>query len=653
GTVTEDHECMPDTAVWGDEPAPLALTITGTDVSCYGDSDGTATVTVAGGTPLYGYLWSTGATTPVIQGLSAGVYSVTVSDSAGCQRVDSIRVYEPAPVAASGSVTDVSCYGGNDGNIALQVSGGTGPYSFAWSNNQQTAVVSQLQAGMYQVTISDANGCSLTKSFTVSQPAPITISTTANAALCYGSADGSAHVNVSGGTPPYSYQWNTQPVQTTATVSGLSAGSYTVTVTDSAGCVATGSVVVTQPTEVNISVALTPPSCAGGNDGQIAASATGGTSPYNYQWSNAQQGAVITQLTTGSYSVTVTDDHGCMADTAVWLDEPAPLALTITGTDVSCYGGSDGTATVTVAGGTPSYSYLWSTQPPQLQPTASGLSVGNYRVTVTDDNGCTDSASILIDEPPPLVIDMDFQSPVCFNGQDGWAAATVSGGVQPYFFDWRGWQPDNVNNNSSLISDIPAGTYTVMVSDANHCIITGSVTLINPPPLQVNIEPPSPVMLDFGDTVRLNALSPAGVVGYVWEPDYNLSCNDCQNPLASPVTDFSYQVTVIDTNGCTGMDTVDVIVSSTKILYIPNAFTPNADGRNDRFNVYAKGVERFNLKIFNRWGELMFETYDQYEGWDGYYKGELQPPGVYVYVTRVIFRDKEEIIRKGSVTLIR
>ena len=541
-TVTDANGCTISGSATINEPTALAETTTSTDVSCYGGNDGTATISVSGGTAPYSYLWSDGQTTATATGLVAGTYTVTVTDANGCTISGSATINEPTALAETTTSTDVSCYGGNDGTATISVSGGTMPYSYLWSDGQTTATATGLAAGTYTVTVTDANGCTISGSATINEPAALTEVTTSTNVSCYGGSDGTATITVSGGTMPYSYMWSNQ--ETTASISGLSAGTYTVTVTDANGCTISQTVTITEPAALAETTTSTDVSCYGGNDGTATITVSGGTMPYSYMWSDGQTSATATGLAAGTYTVTITDANGCTISGSATINEPTALAETTTSTDVSCYGGNDGTATISVSGGTAPYSYLWSDG--QTSATATGLVAGTYTVTVTDANGCTISGSATINEPTALAETTTSTDVSCYGGSDGTATITVSGGTAPYTYLWSDGQ------TSATATGLVAGTYTVTVTDANGCTISGSAT-INEPTALASVNS----FIDVTCYGLSNGSATVTVSGGT--APYTYLWSDGQvGATATDLAAGTYTVTITDANGCTLSESVTV-----------------------------------------------------------------------------------------------
>uniref|UniRef100_UPI003A8DE63C T9SS type A sorting domain-containing protein n=1 Tax=Flavobacterium sp. TaxID=239 RepID=UPI003A8DE63C len=397
-TVTDANGCTATASATVNEPTVLMASAVTTNVSCNGGSNGTVDLTVTGGTAPYTYVWSNTATTEDMTGLTAGSYNVTVTDANGCTTTASATVTEPTILMASAVTTNVSCNGGSNGTADLTVTGGTAPYTFAWSNTATTEDMVGLTAGTYDVTVTDANGCTATASATVTEPTALMASAVTTAVSCNGGSNGTVDLTVTGGTAPYTYVWSNTAI--TEDMVGLTAGTYDVTVTDANGCTATASATVTEPTALMASALTTAVSCNGGSNGTVDLTVTGGTAPYTYVWSNTATTEDLTGLAAGTYDVTVTDANGCTATASATVTEPTALAVTFTTDNVSCPGGNDGTATVTVTGGIAPYTYVWSNN--ATTASITGVTDGTYNVTVTDSNGCVITDSVVVATTPDV-----------------------------------------------------------------------------------------------------------------------------------------------------------------------------------------------------------------------------------------------------------
>ncbi|RPJ58998.1 MAG: hypothetical protein EHM12_07340, partial [Dehalococcoidia bacterium] len=489
-TVTDANNCTETEIVTITQPAnPLTVTTTQVDAGCFGETTGSATAIPAGGTLPYTYSWDTTPvqTTATATGLGTGTYTVTITDGAACVTSIPVNINQPAAaLTASATKTDVACFGDATGTATAVPSGGTGPYTYSWDSTpvQTTVTATGLPVGTYTVTVTDFNGCIVTTSATLAQPAAaLSVSTTQVNVLCFGNASGTATANPAGGTGPYSYSWDTTPVQTTQTATGLIAGTYIVTLTDANSCTTSESVTITQPpTGMSGTIAAqTNVLCYGNSTGSVTVSGAGGTAPYEYSLNAGayQASGTFGTLTAGIYTVTVRDATlSCTFDVPVTITEPAAaLSATTTKADVACFGGSSGSATAVPAGGTGPYTYSWNTIPVQTTITATGLVIGTYTVTVTDANSCIATANAAITEPVAALSPTTSQVNIlCFGEATGSATAIPAGGTGPYTYSWN----SSPVQTTATATGLTAGTYTVTVTDFNSCTTTATATLTQP-----------------------------------------------------------------------------------------------------------------------------------------------------------------------------
>ena len=363
-TITDAGGCNDVVNVTITEPAVLTAAITSsTDPLCATVCDGTADVTVAGGTPVYTYSWTSGGTTANETAMCAGTETVTVTDANGCITTADITLTDPALLTAAIVGTDPLCNAGTDGSADLTTSGGTGALTYLWDDGPASTSedVAGLAAGTYNVAVTDANGCTATDVVTVTEPTLIVLTPAFVASTC-GQANGEVSVSAVGGTGAYTYLWDDASASTTASVTGLLAGTYNVTVTDAQGCSQTVPATITDGASGTATAVVdNQVSCFGVCDGGATVTMTGGNPAFTYLWSNGETTATATALCVGVNSVDVTDALGCVASATVTITEPAVLTAAITSsTDPLCATVCDGTADVTVAGGTPVYTYSWT-----------------------------------------------------------------------------------------------------------------------------------------------------------------------------------------------------------------------------------------------------------------------------------------------------
>ena len=446
-----------------------------TNVSCNGADDGSATVSADGGTGPYTYLWSNVQTSATATGLASGGYTVKIFDAHGCMAECEVTITEPDELTCEiTDSTNVLCYGGDDGSATVTANGGTTPYTYLWSDGQTTAMVSDLVAGHYTVTVKDAQQCTTECEVTITEPDEVTCEIIGSAnVLCNGGDDGSATVSADGGTAPYTYLWSDG--QTIAMASGLVAGHYTVTVTDAHQCNTECEVTITEPDELmceitgyeNLTKYLS-------NDGSIDLSVIGGTPPYSYAWTGPGGFTATTQdidnLEAGQYYVTVTDANNCVTycdQLILW--PPSAPSCDILITDVSCYGGNTGSATVNGGGGSGIYSFTWFKLPDEVNPIGTGVTQNNlyaglYKVIFHDDiSGLESECTNEVTEPDELTCEITGFTQSSCGQSDGTATVSVSGGTMPYYISW-----DNGETTAKSIALSP-GIHNVHITDANNC----------------------------------------------------------------------------------------------------------------------------------------------------------------------------------------
>lgn len=479
--VTDSIGCEASGSVVISEPTELSVSTTVVDEQTFGGCDGSATATPSGGTPPYSYEWndSDSQTTQTASDLCPGTYTVTVTDANGCEETVTITVN---PLLCTGfsvaiNTEGLSCFEAGDGSATAVVTGGTAPFSYSWSNGGSTSTISGLDAGTYTVTVTDAVNCSQTVSGNVSQPALLEAATAVDNVSCHGLGNGVVELTVTGGTPEYTFAWDNGA--TTEDLNGVGPGSYNVLVTDENGCTTTASAIVTQHDTLGASSIDIQVSCNEETNGSIDLEPTGGLAPYLYDWSNGATTQDISGLSAGTYSVTFADQNGCLFTYETTISEPDLLVPTCTSEDALCNGDANGSVSVSVAGGTAPFSYAWSNG--STDALQSGLSAGTYVVTVTDANGCTATCNVTVGEPNILTAVVDVQDETLVNGCNGSATANPTGGTPPYSYEWSNGE------TTQTITDLCAGTYTVIVTDANECEFTTS-NIVNPPSCDLDVD---------------------------------------------------------------------------------------------------------------------------------------------------------------------
>jgi SprB repeat/Secretion system C-terminal sorting domain len=529
-TVNDASGCSATASTTVNAVGNLAITLTSTNAAC-GIANGTVTATPTSGTAPFRYLWSNGATTQTIATLAAGTYTVTVTDASGCTASGQKSITQTASFDATLDARNVACNGGSDGQISAMAVGGSAPYTYRWSNGATTAVIANLTAIAYSVTITDASGCTAIKSVTLTQPAVLTASIAATMTSC-SAANGSATVTAGGGTPAYTYAWTNGG--TTAAISNLGAGSYTVSVTDSKGCRVTASTTITSSTSLDATGAVTNVRCSGSNTGGIALTVTGATGAITYSWSTGATTPSVSNLAAGNYSVTINDTRNCSVVKQFTVTQPAAFTASVSGNMSSC-GANNGTATATTSGGTAPFTYKWSNN--ATTASISGLSAGIYGVTVTDANSCTASGSITVTASTAITLTVASTAARCNGAANGTATATVTGGAQPYSYAW---------SNGATTASITAigGNYLVTVTDAVGCSASQVVTIAQPTAISLFLDVTDAVCTNGTGSITNRISGGTTPYTYLW--------NTGATTLSlTNVSGGTYSLTVTDANGCT------------------------------------------------------------------------------------------------------
>lgn len=459
--------------------------------SCPGAGDATIVFNVLGNTGPLSYVWSNGSISSVpYSGLGVGSYTVTVSDATNCYSVETFQVTSPTAISGSAVVTNVSTSGGSDGAINLTPAGGTPGYTYTWSNGlPSTQDQSNIPAGTYNVTITDNNGCTgVLLGIQVAQPGPLVASGIAQNITCNGQANGSIDLTVGGGfTPPnvpsYIYQWS--HAAGTEDVSGLAPGIYSVTVStpSTSSDVETLSFTITEPTALTLSGVVNSVPCFAQSNGSIVTSVSGGTPPYTYLWDNGFVTPDRTNLLAGDYTLTVTDNNGCIISQTFTVTQPSgPFNVGFNPVNITCFGGSDGEVNLTLSGATPPYSYLWSNG--ETTQSIQNLTAGTYTLSVEDANGCTFFYPLaVVNEPPAIVVSGTVTDVTSFGAMDGAITSATSGGTPNYSYAWSG--PNAFSAVTPNISNLNGGNYTLTVTDISGCTSIQTFTVTEPGQLTV------------------------------------------------------------------------------------------------------------------------------------------------------------------------
>ncbi|MBI3519156.1 MAG: T9SS type A sorting domain-containing protein [Bacteroidetes bacterium] len=547
-------------------PNPTVSITSSTNVSCNGGANGAISVSATGGSG-FSYDWlpgnPTGDGTASISGLSSATYSCFVTNSAGCTATsNSVNITQPTAISiTAASQTNVSCNGGSNGAASVNVpTGGAGGFTYNWTpgnpTGDGTASVTGLTAGTWSCTVTDANSCTKTQTFNVTQPTAISLTAASQTNVsCNGSSNGAASVNVpTGGAGGFTYDWTPgNPTgDGTTSVTGLTAGTWSCTVTDANSCTRTQTFNVTQPTAISLTAASqTNVSCNGGSNGAASVNVpTGGAGGFIYNWTpgnpTGDGTASVTGLTAGNWTCTTTDANGCTAFTSFNVTQPVSALGTSTAvTNVACFGNSTGAATVTATGGTSGYTYLWSTGATTSVITSQSSGTKSY--TVTDANSCTTTGNVFVSQPASaLATSTTVSNVLCNGGSTGSASVTAIGGTAGYTYLW------STGATTSVVASQTSGVKTVTVTDANGCISINSVSIIEPTLLTAIISQTNTTCNGVCDGAA-TVTSSGGSAPYMFNWS-NGGTAFTENGLCAG----SYTVDVTDDNGCNLTQTITI-----------------------------------------------------------------------------------------------
>ncbi len=646
GTVTDANGCQVSQTVTITQPPVLTAPTATTDILCFGQCTGSATVTPTGGTGPYNPIWSSGGNTVIESNLCAGTYTVNITDSYSCAASATVTITEPPQLTVNAAGLDATCNGACNGQLIAIPAGGTGAYSYAWSNGCNVPNCNGVCAGNYTLIVTDANGCTTNGAATVNEPTAIQLLINTVTSTC-GLPNGSADVTPSGGTPGYTYLWSTGG--TNATEPNLPAGNVCVLVTDANGCYDTICVTVPTTPSVTMNTTQTNVSCFGGATGSATVNITSGVGPYGINWTPGNLTTnTISNLVAGQYVVTVTDANSCANTSTVTITEPPQLTVT-PGAGPTICNGQPANITANANGGVGPYNYGWNPgalvgASVTVQPSATTT----YTVGVVDANGCsaTNTVTVTVDPLPTPSFTSSQQTgcePLVVNFTD--QSSVSSGSISSWLWD--------LGNNNTSTQQNPTGTYTISgtytvtltVTTAAGC--TQTITMPNyitayPTPTAAFIFGPQPTTV-VNSTISFTDQSTLAAQ-WLWDfgdpTDVNNSSTQ-QNPSHTYRDSGTYctKLMVTSTFGCVDSTEHCLAIDPEFTFFVPNAFTPNGDGKNETFAGMGSYITKYEMWIFDRWGNLIWYTDDLYTPWDGKVQGGSEVCQQDAYVWKVKLED--------------
>jgi gliding motility-associated-like protein len=627
----------------------ISASISPTNVSCFNGNNGSLYVSPTGGSS-YTYLWSNGQTTQTATGLISGIYTVTITSS-GCLITTTASITQPTQISVSTNTISTTC-GLANGSISTNVSGGTIPYTYLWSNGQTTQTAINLISGVYSCTVTDANGCQSVVTNTLANTgSPISaVSTTSNVS-CNGICNGQIQLFPNGGTLPYTYSWSNG--STLNPQSGMCSGTYSVIIRDANGCQFNLlNQIISQPLPLSITLSPTPSTICIGQTSNLSSNSIGGTLPYTYSWSNGSTlpNISITANATTGYTCTITDYNGCVSSSNTIVTVNNPLTI-MTSSPQSICSGQSSTITANGAGGNGGpYIFTWIPGGNGQTIIVSPQTTTVYSVSISD--GCNPNVSTTVSiniNPSPSI---------------NFSTTTLSG-CEPLTVTYTSlttgtvncnWNINGVNYNNCLVTQtFPIhGSYNsiLTVSDLNGCSSISPNIIANVYPMPTASFIANPEITDIlNPLIVFNNTSSVG--SYNWNfGDGNVSNSFDPAHTYSDTGMYKVELIVTTSYGC--IDTTYGIIHIDDIftVYVPNAFTPNNDGYNDSFIPIVNGSEGFVFSIFNRWGDMIYQS-DNGSPWDSKYKGKEVQQDVYIWKLIVVDKRKIKHEYTGHVTVIR
>ncbi|RXP47044.1 PKD domain-containing protein [Lutibacter sp. HS1-25] len=662
------------------EPDELLITADSEkNISCYNGSDGEIRITTNGGTAPFIYNWTTTDGSGIVQGvedqtaLGAGTYHIVITDANGCIISETFTLTEPSPLATNViSSTNILCFGDSTGAIEIAVFGGTPfeispgiyQYQYNWvgpngftSNSQN---ISNLIAGTYLVTVTDALGCTQETSVTLTQPTEIIIDVTKTDVTCYGANDGSIQIALQGGVAPYMISWSN--LGNGLTQNNLSAGIYTVKVEDQNGCEKVETIEITQPI-FYIDPLVTQISCFGENDGSIDLNIVGGISPLTIKWDDdSSAGIQRNNLTAGTYTVLLTDSdtYQCPITASFTIIEPLQISLNgIVEDATDCTIVNSGSIDLQVVGGTLPYRFNWSNGATTKDLT--NIPPGNYLVTVTDAHACSETKqfNVIRQEPLAIALTENVKAACELKEISQETIAMGSGGFPPYTFNWSGGVISGSNNE--IMTTDQRGTYSVEITDSQGCSYKENFT-VNIPYIgnqsfdytSFGIEKYQTLSID--DPIQFTNKSTGDYVSIRWDfGDGSLIVYE-ENPIHTYTYEDEFVVTqtVEYAVGCTYSYSRTLAITKGYELINPTGFTPNNDGINDVIRPKYKGLIAIEMSIYDTWGSLIYsEEGLALKGWDGLLKGTEAENGNYIMVVKGTSFYGKEIQETTPITLLK
>ena len=667
-TVTEQGACSGTASVQVDEVSGLTVDINPKPASFCNNGSVLLTASSSNGIAPFTYSWSSPAgngTGMTFNANIAGNYTVTITDSKGCSGSFTIPVVQSNSLIVTFNPVLPGFCPGKTVDISTNTIGGQAPFSYQWSSPLGTSanpVITTGTPGNYKVTVTDSNGCSGLGEVVVDQFSEPLLTLPSAPGFCPGN-NVALDVTVNDNTPPYIYTWTTPSGNfNTKTITANIAGNYTISVTNANNCTASQSVNVTEYPAPIAEIIPDPVVFCKNSSATVTANPSGGAAPYTFLWSGPATNTTATNIqinTAGVYTLLVTDAHSCTADYTFPANEQPGLLVSLSTDPQKLCGVAQFNVNANVTGGNPPYTYSWNTPGgTQTGSTISGNESGTYSVTVTDNEACSGVADLLINNKPlnALVTPVD---PTCKSPAGGSIALVFDTGIAlPANINLNNNSAGQITQTTHTINGLAPGNYQLLVTDAKGCEFQTTVTLAPLPVLHLDLG--QDVTINLGDTYTIHPITDFAINNISWTNEQSLNCPDpCINPVAGPVNTTTYKASAYDENGCLAEDELTIYVHIKTTVYVPNSFSPDADGINDKWVIFADNTVKLikTLHIYDRWGESImqqenFPPNDPDYGWNGTFRRKPLDPAVFVYYFVVEYENGTTKVFKGDINII-
>lgn len=656
--VRDDNNCTADTVITLSQPTKIIPSIALKQSTCTPLNNGGIFVGATGGTPGYRYARGLGgfSTNANIQPIIAGTYTVRIRDNNDCEVDTTVTVTDSLEIQLNITITDARCYDSSNGIISIIATNAVSPYTYALGTGSfgPTPAFGGLKNGTYTVRIKDDIGCRKDTTVKVNEPAQLRAFATHTEPSCYRYNDGTITVSATGGTPNYGYSVNGGSFVSSPNFSTLYAGNHIVRVKDANDCIAAVSEIMGQPSGMSFdSLLVTNLKCYNDKSGSVTIKGRGGSKPYTYTHNQEPytNSNILTGINAGNNIIKIKDDMGCVIDSEVVFTEPAELLiLNPLIVNPTCEGFADGSARVYGNGGVRPYTFAINDRAYTASTFFDNLKEGANIVKIKDAHGCEyDTTLQLVGHPHIIYENIDIDEVSCYGGTDGAITLNITGGKEPFTYQIN----RDATQANPFFENLNARQHLISVTDDFGCVKDSTILVPQPEKLELTTSsiPNDCEGIDNAGRIEVYATGGTGGYRYMWEND----ASENQYYLQG-VENGMYQVVVTDGNNCVDSITGSIEYNNCCKIFIPNAFTPNNDGKNDKIRILVKGD--FYLKtfaIFNRYGEMVYESSNIDEGWDGRYRSKIQDVGTFYYYVKGICGNasSEEVMYKGDITLIK